>query len=83
MTYVANSATSNLVIINSAIIEFVYEAGSLQTIKVHQPMKTSAEDVDAIHDAIREHCSDDSVLIEEPTRMKGTIHIMEWKVVHE
>jgi hypothetical protein len=83
MSYVTENSTGNLVIIDGATIEFVYEAGTLSTIRVHQPMRFGAASVDAVQRTIAEHCSEKSVLIEEPARMKGTVHIREWKVINE
>lgn len=82
MSNITENSTGSLVIINGATIEFIYEAGTLKAIRVHQPMRFGAASVAAVHHTIAEHCSADSVLIEEPARMKGTIHIMEWKVIN-
>lgn len=79
----ATIGSTQTIDVHNAVIEYVYESGILASVTVHQPMFLPKENIQAIHDEIECRVPDNCEMQEMPPRLKGRVHILEWKVIYE
>jgi hypothetical protein len=79
-----STATSEISVIQGAIIEYERDSlGMVSLVKVHQPLVTSASDIEAINDAMYEFLGNGFRLEMQPFEMIGMVGIKKWKVIYE